>query len=147
MASTILALALYAAIAAKEGWEGPGTRGAAGEIGPYQITFAYWLDARMPTGRHEDCENPAYARETMRRYWQRHCPSALRAGHIEILAAVHHWGPKGRLHTWHRRDDYVQSILNLTERSPSVSIRGSLGPTSTKPPPSAHPTGSPTPRS
>jgi ectoine hydroxylase-related dioxygenase (phytanoyl-CoA dioxygenase family) len=99
------------AILAVEGWRGPGTVGAAGEIGPYQITRAYWQDARMPTGTHQDCEDPAYAKQVMVRYWQRYCPQALAAGDVEVLAGVHHWGPKGTKRVVRARDDYVSRVL------------------------------------
>ena len=109
-------LSLFAAILAVEGWAGPGTRGAAGEIGPYQITRPYWQDARMDHGAHEDCENPEYAREVMRRYWQRYCPIALRDRDYRTLAAVHHWGPKGaRMAGGHMPDDYVARVVAIVE--------------------------------
>lgn len=109
----IMLATLYAAIAAVEGWQGPGTRGGAGEIGPYQITRGYWQDARMPDGAFEDCEKPEYARRVMIRYWQRYCPGALERGEVGTLASVHHWGPKGVRQIWRRRDDYVERVINL----------------------------------
>lgn len=104
---------VFAAILAIEAWAGPGTVGAAGEIGPYQITLAYWQDAGMPTGTHQSCENEEYAREVMYRYWLRYCPKALEQMDISVLAGVHHWGPKGAKREWRRRDSYVARVLAL----------------------------------
>ena len=105
---------LFAAIMEVEGWRGPGTRGAYGEIGPYQITEAYWKDANMPVGRFEDCEDAQYSRKVMRRYWNRYCPDALRAQDHKTLAAVHHFGHTGAKMTTYR-DDYVQRVLSRLE--------------------------------
>ena len=105
---------LFAAIAEVEGWKGEGTRGGAGEIGPYQITEAYWKDANMPVGRHEDCEDAQYSRKVMLRYWQRYCPVALRARDYRVLAAVHHFGPSGVKMTSFP-DDYVERVISRSE--------------------------------
>ena len=107
---------LFAAILAIEGWLGPGTVGAAGEIGPYQITRAYWQDARMDHGTHADCEDEGYSREVMYRYWLRYCPQALESKDISVLAGVHHWGPKGAKREWRRRDTYVARVLAFARR-------------------------------
>jgi hypothetical protein len=106
--------ALLAAILAVEGWQGPGTRGAAGEIGPYQITYAYWQDSKMP-GRFADCESKEYSQQVMERYWKRYCPGAWLSGDLETLAAVHHFGPKGvRLKEY--KDDYVARVMAIMGR-------------------------------
>ena len=102
---------LFAAILAIEGWLGIGTIGAAGEIGPYQITYAYWQDARMPDGAFIDCEREDYAQRVMVAYWKRYCPVALRDRDYRVLAAVHHHGPKGRTMK-DEDDDYVQRVVN-----------------------------------
>jgi hypothetical protein len=104
--------ALFAAILMVEGWKGPGTFGANGEVGPYQITPAYWHDARMPSGTLMSCEDPVYARAVMRRYWKRFCPDALRDLDWRILAAVHHWGPKGFGNPASAGDSYVEQVVN-----------------------------------
>ena len=106
---------IFAAILAIEGWRGPGTVGEAGEIGPYQITLVYWMDARMEYGTHKECENSEYAREVMKRYWKRYCPKALDEGNVEILAGVHHWGPKGNMRRVRKGDSYVARVLALVE--------------------------------
>lgn len=71
-----------------------GDKGAS--IGPYQIQRAYWSDARMRSGRYEDCSaSHAYSERVMRAYWTRYCPDALRSENWEVLARVHNGGPKG----------------------------------------------------
>ncbi len=103
---------LFMAILAVEGWRGPGTFGAHGERGPYQITIAYWQDARMPSGDFASCDDAVYSRAVMMRYWKRYCPLALRYRDWQILAAVHHWGPDGRTMTEYG-DDYVERVMRL----------------------------------
>jgi hypothetical protein len=63
-------------------------------LGPYQIMRGYWQDAGMP-GRYEQVRDRKYARETVRRYWKRHCPKALEGRDLETLARVHNGGPAG----------------------------------------------------
>ena len=104
--------AFFAAILAVEGWRGPGTFGAHGERGPYQITQAYWQDAKMPSGAFENCDYPVYARAVMMRYWKRFCPDALRDLDWRILAAVHHWGPRGFLNPASAGDTYVDQVMH-----------------------------------
>jgi hypothetical protein len=104
-------MTLFAAILAVEGWRGPGTTGAAGEIGPYQITEAYWRDAAMRDGTFQDCEHRAYSQRVMVRYWIRYCPGALRRSDYRTLAAVHHWGPQGFWNPQSVGDDYVDRVL------------------------------------
>jgi hypothetical protein len=79
-------------------------------IGPLQIQRAYWADARMDTGRYDDCRDAGYARQVVLAYWDRYAPSALRAagsktrgardeGRVmdaaEVLARTHNGGPRG----------------------------------------------------
>lgn len=68
--------------------------GANGEIGPYQITRAYWYDSGVP-GRYEDCSGVDYSRRVMRAYWRRYVPGALARGDLEVLARTHNGGPHG----------------------------------------------------
>lgn len=109
---------LLAAILSVEGWRGPGTTGAAGEVGPYQITYGYWKDSKVP-GAHRDCERKEYAELVMEKYWKRYCPGAWLEGDLETLAAVHHWGPKGvRLaKSKAYKDSYVTRVMGLIGRS------------------------------
>ena len=62
--------------------------GAEGEIGRYQITYAYWLASGMP-GKHEACMNKDYSRLVMLRYWKRFCRKALQNEDYEMLAKHH----------------------------------------------------------
>lgn len=103
---------LFAAILAIEGWRGVGTVGAAGEIGPYQITRAYWQDSGVP-GKHADCEDKAYSERVMTAYWRRYCPEALRTRDLAVLASVHHWGPKGSRVGVSHKDDYVSRAMSI----------------------------------
>lgn len=102
---------LFAAILAVEGWRGPGTFGAHGERGPYQITMAYWQDAQMPSGDFAACDDAAYSRAVMRRYWKRYCSEALRDRDWRVLAAVHHWGWRGYANPASAGDDYVERVV------------------------------------
>lgn len=77
---------LFAAIEIVEGWQGE-DNGI--EIGPYQITEAYWRDTDMP-GVWWDCERLEYSREVMLRYW-----SKYKATTDEMRARMHNGGPHG----------------------------------------------------
>lgn len=102
---------LLSAILAIEGWRGPGTKGAAGEIGPYQITYGYWVDSGMP-GKFIQCEDKEYSEQVVGRYWKRYCPGAWLDRDVRVLAAVHHFGPKGaRMKSY--TDDYVKRVENI----------------------------------
>jgi len=72
-------------------------------LGPYQISRAYWQDARPGFGTYRDVRYRRYAETTMLSYWQRYCPEALAKGDHETLARCHNggcgWqraGPKAR---------------------------------------------------
>jgi hypothetical protein len=75
-----------------EGRHATGDGGKA--LGPYQIHRAYWKDSGL-AGSHEDCRDPAYAREVVQAYWRRYCPRELAEGNLEVLARVHNGGPEG----------------------------------------------------
>jgi hypothetical protein len=76
------------------GKDAVGDKGAS--IGPYQIQRAYHADARMKTGRYEDCSTShAYSEQTMLAYFARYAPKALESKDWETLARVHNGGPKG----------------------------------------------------
>lgn len=111
---------LFAAIMAIEGWRGPGTVGSAGEVGPYQITKAYWQDSGID-GKHADCESKEYSEKVMLAYWKRYCPEALRTRDLAVLASVHHWGPKGARVGISHKDDYVARAMAIvrSKRGPS----------------------------
>ena len=69
--------------------------GAAGELGPYQITRAYWQDAleHMPNigGCYDDVRDDLYAESIMMAYWARYAPDRR----PETLARIHNGGPHG----------------------------------------------------
>ncbi|QDP59081.1 MAG: putative destabilase [Prokaryotic dsDNA virus sp.] len=72
--------------------------GEAGELGPYQITRAYWEDAVefMPPsdrGCYDDVRNGTYAERIMTAYWARYAPDMQ----PETLARIHNGGPRGHL--------------------------------------------------
>ena len=77
--------------------EGRGAKGDNGKsLGPLQIQKAYWLDARMPDGKWEDClTDIGYSRRVVLAYARRYAPRALDASDWETLARVHNGGPKG----------------------------------------------------
>lgn len=71
-----------------------GDKGAS--IGPYQIQRAYHSDARMKSGKYEDCSaSHAYSEQTMLAYFARYAPKALESKDWQTLARVHNGGPKG----------------------------------------------------
>ena len=65
-------------------------------IGPYQISFGYWLDAYNydPSieGTWAMCVDQIYAEQVMIAYWKRH---ASEHDTWEVLARIHNGGPKG----------------------------------------------------
>ena len=69
-------------------------RGAAGEIGPYQIGRAYWKDAQV-SGTWADCESKTYSETVISRYMARYCPTAWSTGDWETVARIHNGGPNG----------------------------------------------------
>ena len=71
-----------------------GDKGAS--IGPYQIQRAYHADARMKSGKYEDCSaSHVYSEQTMLAYFARYAPKALESKDWQTLARVHNGGPKG----------------------------------------------------
>ncbi len=71
-----------------------GDKGAS--IGPYQIQRAYHADARMKSGKYEDCSaSHSYSEQTMLAYFARYAPKALESKDWQTLARVHNGGPKG----------------------------------------------------
>lgn len=70
--------------------------GAAGEIGPLQITHACWADAveHNPSigGKYEDCRHLAYSRQVFTAYLDRY---AVFGDPAEVLARIWNGGPRG----------------------------------------------------
>jgi hypothetical protein len=74
--------------------------GSAREIhrfAPYQISRAYFTDARMEAGEYEDCRREDYGRAVVVRYMLRYRESAYWNANAEILARTHNGGPNGSL--------------------------------------------------
>lgn len=69
--------------------------GRAGELGAYQISHMYYVDAieYAPNlgGEFSDVTNPSYAEWIMVAYWDRHAPNVK----LETLARIHNGGPSG----------------------------------------------------
>tara|TARA_X000001388_G_scaffold43384_3_gene30480 strand:- start:5928 stop:6284 length:357 start_codon:yes stop_codon:yes gene_type:complete len=69
--------------------------GLAGEIGPYQITEQYYIDAleKHPQlkGTFEECRNQYFAEWVMMAYWDRYA----KGDSFEELARLHNGGPNG----------------------------------------------------
>ncbi len=66
-------------------------------IGPYQITYDYWLDAARETlqlreGTWSMCVIPSYAEKVILSYWKKY---ASKDATWEHLARIHNGGPHG----------------------------------------------------
>ncbi|MGE3175779.1 MAG: hypothetical protein AB7O97_24360 [Planctomycetota bacterium] len=68
-------------------------------IGPYQIHYAYWLDAvaSEPSigGDYQDCRDLVYAERVVAAYMRRWALAAWTRGDAETIARVHNGGPRG----------------------------------------------------
>lgn len=86
-------------------------------IGPYQIHYVYWLDARSGDaalgGDYQDCRRRAYAERVIDAYMRRYAPAAWRAGEAETVARIHNGGPRG-----HRRAATLVYWRKVRERLP-----------------------------
>jgi hypothetical protein len=70
--------------------------GAAGEVGPYQITENYYIDSDVG-GDYSQVTEYAFAEYVMMSYWMKYCPDAVANKDWEVLARCHNGGPKGHL--------------------------------------------------
>ena len=66
-------------------------------IGPYQISYGYWLDAVRQTFRLREgtwlmCIFPSYAEKVILSYWRHYAPPNATWEH---LARIHNGGPNG----------------------------------------------------
>jgi hypothetical protein len=114
-----------------EGRHATGDGGKA--IGPYQIHRSYWKDSRLP-GTHEDCRDPAYAREVVMAYWRRYCPRELAQGEVEVLARVHNGGPEGyrkssTLKFWRKVETELQRARSKALPTPALPTPAAPRPT------------------
>ena len=73
--------------------------GLAGELGPYQITRAYWEDAIQHNpligGTFEDVREYAYGQQVIGAYMERYALDAWNAGDYLTCSRIHHGGPRG----------------------------------------------------
>lgn len=69
-------------------------RGLNGELGPLQITKAYWKDSGVH-GRWEDCRSWEYSVKVLCSYLRRYAKEALQKNDFETLARIHNGGPRG----------------------------------------------------
>ena len=78
--------------------------GPCGELGPYQITHAYWTDAldSQPGlgGSFSKCREAAYSRAVVVAYMERWAPEAWASGDAETILRVHNGGPRGGSKHW-----------------------------------------------
>lgn len=65
-------------------------------IGPYQISYAYWKDARVP-GSYKQCMKKEYSEQVIKNYWKRYAPQAYKYGDVQTLARIHNGGPRGHM--------------------------------------------------
>lgn len=73
--------------------------GQNGELGPYQITENYWIDAvehdpNLAERGYYAVMEDEYARSVILAYWSRWAPED---SNLEILARIHNGGPRGHL--------------------------------------------------
>lgn len=81
-------------------------------IGPYQIHFVYWLDARSFApeigGQYQDCRGAEYAERVIDAYMRRYARAAWEQGEAETIARVHNGGPRGPQNP--KTDGYWQKV-------------------------------------
>ena len=71
-------------------------RGLNGELGPLQITRAYWKDSNV-AGEWEDCCSWDYSVQVLTAYFLRYGKEALQKNDYETLARIHNGGPRGAM--------------------------------------------------
>jgi len=70
-------------------------------LGPYQISPAWWKDAREAAGWpcpgcfESEASNQRMCELLMLAYWHRYCPVALARSDFKTLSRVHNGGPGG----------------------------------------------------
>ena len=75
-------------------------------LGPFQIHRDYWKEARLG-GRYEDCADYQYSVRVVTAVLNRYAARAVALSDFQVLARIHHGGPKGHLRTatlayWHK---------------------------------------------
>lgn len=93
---------------------GIGSIGKNGELGPYQITKAYWLDAKKfdktLTGSFQNCSTKEYSEKVITAYLNHYAPAACVEKNYPWLAEIHNCGPRKRWETskyWDRFRGYL----------------------------------------
>ena len=115
-------------------YDGVGVKGDGGNaLGPYQIWYPYWVDARMDEGTHGLClTSKVYSEEVVRRYMLRYskkCTTRLLEGRgtladVERISRIHNGGPKGHTKLATRKYwEKVQLRLALVRKA---GIMGSI---------------------
>ena len=102
------------AIREVEGWSPGDPRGKAGEIGPYQITPAFWRDGCEQLALdwpHDAALDRGNSERVIVGWFLRHLPVAWARQEWLTLAAAFHAGPRG-MHT-QRAWDYAKRVENL----------------------------------
>lgn len=94
-------------------------RGANNELGPLQISRAYWQDAlccegTLALGTYEDCARLPYALATVRGYMTRWVPEAWNSADAEVILRTHNGGPRGAAKS--STLDYWERGRNLLSR-------------------------------
>ena len=74
--------------------------GRHGELGPYQITKGYWLDAKKfdksITGPYRNCAQKEYSERVITAYLNRYSQQAVMEKNYHWMAEIHNCGPSKR---------------------------------------------------
>ena len=92
--------------------------GRDGEIGPYQITRAYFEDSGVPGVYENVCKSYSGSRVVMMYYWKRYSDSNVST--YEKMARQHNGGPTGHLkkatnNYWERVERIMQTLIQEGE--------------------------------
>lgn len=68
--------------------------GKHGDLGPLQITKAYWVSAGVK-GNFIQCTNLTYSKLVVTAYMEKYAKKALQLRDWETIARIHNGGPKG----------------------------------------------------
>lgn len=68
--------------------------GKHGDLGPLQITKAYWLSSGVK-GNFMQCTNLTYSKLVVTAYMKKYAKQALQLGDWETIARIHNGGPNG----------------------------------------------------
>jgi len=84
-------------------------------LGPLQISYAYWLDSGIKSGKYADCADYNYACKVVESYLQAYAPKAVKTLDFQTLARIHNGGPNGHnkqvtLNYWLRVKNYLKNV-------------------------------------